>query len=1209
MNIRRNTFTLFLCALACAATAEVSRIESTPNAPFELSLDVDVDNPTPMAQIGYVEYSNTAKWDIPAPYVRIETENGTEVRFGGSDEWGDNLEFMAVSETAPASHLKPGETRKISFEYRSLGKAVDMQFGFSTGNEKPFPWEANSPRMRPSWADDMIWGLCLSTLRANIGATWNDYLARMRSDIDHFSRLGETAYRLDHLWQLEVNEAFGGDLAVPALDESTDMIRPARGFGLAFTRTYGSATYSRLLKGTLGYGWSDNYAAWAELTDGGRTLAFHGGSRETYLFHRVGRVWVPEKGRAKTVLSETDEEYALAFEGGLQMRIGKSVMRTTLIKDNQGNELRFSYDSDGQLVRVEHVDGQFLTFSYRDGLLTSVSDDLGRSSSYEYNGGMLVASTSIDGQRTQYRYLPADNTVCSRALRQIVLPDGNTQDFTYDSKGRLATLAVNGGTKVTEIRRSRLGSYTIVAPNGAETSVRIGSKGVPLRAVNAVGQKVAIQYRDDGLVSSVVGSTGRKSEMEYDSEGRPVAVKDPLGTTTRFGYDKEGRVDSVTDARGNAYRFGYDARGRGETVAFAGGPATRIEYSDRGDVTRFVNARGESVFMTYDKVGRPLTKTWESGRKFSWTYDARGNCVRSEDSETGAVTMKYDNLDRLVRIEHPGNRGFAYEYDSLGRIVRKTSLADGREQRYEFNKLGALAKVTDEKGELILENEYDAETGDIVRQRNGNGTYTTFENDLLGRATRIEHFGPDGKSIGFFAYEYDEDGNRVSQTTAEGVERYEYDANDQLVGVTYPDGTRETFAYDAVGNRLSANGVKYETNERNQVVKTVGADGAETCYDYDADGNLVRKTDAGGAVTEYAYDIENRLVSVRSAAQDIDWSCAYDVLGNRIKVTDHGKTTERLYANEGIPSVEAEYVDGALTARHVLLAGLALADVGADGAVRWRHADTLSSTRIVTDGAGKVTGTAGYKAFGELRASEGDAPASGWLGGLGVENDPTGLLFMRHRNYDPGLGRFIQQDPIGLSGGQINLYVYCGNSPVMNVDFLGLFPWSYFACYSLRAAHTIANNLGILTGIVGIGLGIAAIFCAAPWIATATAIVGAIGLGAAIAALGTNFFYRVFFDKKNLTWKAFAADVINLVLAKWGGSIFKSLGKIKVPQLRAFFKWLGNASNGKIGMPSKEFFKIAKKIINSEGFRNAINNLVQTILSALPSDMDVPLLH
>jgi RHS repeat-associated protein len=52
----------------------------------------------------------------------------------------------------------------------------------------------------------------------------------------------------------------------------------------------------------------------------------------------------------------------------------------------------------------------------------------------------------------------------------------------------------------------------------------------------------------------------------------------------------------------------------------------------------------------------------------------------------------------------------------------------------------------------------------------------------------------------------------------------------------------------------------------------------------------------------------------------------------------------------------------------------------------------------------------------------------------------TGLQSSRARFYDPNLGRFISEDPIGFAGGDINLFVYLRNNPVNDIDPFGLYP-------------------------------------------------------------------------------------------------------------------------------------------------------------------------
>lgn len=49
----------------------------------------------------------------------------------------------------------------------------------------------------------------------------------------------------------------------------------------------------------------------------------------------------------------------------------------------------------------------------------------------------------------------------------------------------------------------------------------------------------------------------------------------------------------------------------------------------------------------------------------------------------------------------------------------------------------------------------------------------------------------------------------------------------------------------------------------------------------------------------------------------------------------------------------------------------------------------------------------------------------------------TGLTYYGHRYYSPGMGRFVNRDPIGEQGG-VNLYAFCGNNSVGRWDYLGL---------------------------------------------------------------------------------------------------------------------------------------------------------------------------
>jgi RHS repeat-associated protein len=88
----------------------------------------------------------------------------------------------------------------------------------------------------------------------------------------------------------------------------------------------------------------------------------------------------------------------------------------------------------------------------------------------------------------------------------------------------------------------------------------------------------------------------------------------------------------------------------------------------------------------------------------------------------------------------------------------------------------------------------------------------------------------------------------------------------------------------------------------------------------------------------------------------------------------------------------------------------------------------------LTDSNGNVVENINYDSFGNGSSS------LTRYGCTGREFDTeTGLYYYRNRWYDPSVGRFISEDPIGLSGG-INLYAYVENDPHSFTDPSGLTP-------------------------------------------------------------------------------------------------------------------------------------------------------------------------
>ncbi len=106
------------------------------------------------------------------------------------------------------------------------------------------------------------------------------------------------------------------------------------------------------------------------------------------------------------------------------------------------------------------------------------------------------------------------------------------------------------------------------------------------------------------------------------------------------------------------------------------------------------------------------------------------------------------------------------------------------------------------------------------------------------------------------------------------------------------------------------------------------------------------------------------------------------------------------------------------------------------------HHDLSGNMVFITDDTGAVAAKFSYTPFGEVLDRTIGNPACdipiGFAGAFGVLREPNGLYYMNARYYDPTVGRFLSEDPLGLGGGDLTLYSYAGNNPVVFVDPSGL---------------------------------------------------------------------------------------------------------------------------------------------------------------------------
>ena len=270
-------------------------------------------------------------------------------------------------------------------------------------------------------------------------------------------------------------------------------------------------------------------------------------------------------------------------------------------------------------------------------------------------------------------------------------------------------------------------------------------------------------------------------------------------------------------------------------------------------------------------------------------------------------------------------------------------------------------------------------------------------------------------------YSYDKNGNILKQRafvfTMKDEEELEELASESREYVYKGDRLEsyngESCAYNAAGNPTTYRGTAAAwTNDRLASYK--GA-----TFTYDGQGRRASK----GSVT-YMYDSQSRLIKQSNGL-------------------------EYYYDHSGVCGVK--YNDNTYVYRK----------------------DIQGNICAILDSTGNVVVEYKYDAWGNhavLNASGGDIEEGTHIGNLNpfryrgyYYDTETGLYYLKSRYYDPETGRFISIDGISYLDAEtvngLNLYAYCLDNPVMNVDPDG----------TIAVSAVIALIIGISALVVGIG--------------------------------------------------------------------------------------------------------------------------------------------
>ena len=336
----------------------------------------------------------------------------------------------------------------------------------------------------------------------------------------------------------------------------------------------------------------------------------------------------------------------------------------------------------------------------------------------------------------------------------------------------------------------------------------------------------------------------------FTEEVREILLKNPV----KYFYDSKDRVIKTILPDGAVQTTEYK---------IVDG-AMCVETTDplKNKTVQLLDSRGKiSEILKYNSDDKLLTKS-------SYFYDLAGQLIEARDAKENSIKSEFNLLGQRTKLESNDSGTLWFEYDKYGNLIRKTDsrlLAKGQNINYEYDDLNRLVKVDYPESEdtFIEYGESDSADGSagrikIVRDSSGSLCY---EYGRLGEVVK------ESRTLNRHQYSLNE---QMSAVTC-----FESDYFGQLKSITYPDGEKVSYEYDAGGQVCKVKGRdKYGTDFN--YVNEIG---------YDQNGKRVIIEYGNGVVTKYSYDpkrlwlkhIETKSQRGR-ALQNVDYS--FDKVGN-----------------------------------------------------------------------------------------------------------------------------------------------------------------------------------------------------------------------------------------------------------------------------------------------------------------------------------------
>ncbi|MGJ4079542.1 RHS repeat-associated core domain-containing protein, partial [Corynebacterium macclintockiae] len=327
------------------------------------------------------------------------------------------------------------------------------------------------------------------------------------------------------------------------------------------------------------------------------------------------------------------------------------------------------------------------------GRTIAITDPAGRRTSHTLNvRGLITDTLDPDGNTTRIDYTPEGWPTT------LTHPDGTTLTATYDGEGNQLSSTNEMGATATTTYTVFDKPATTTDATGATTTITYNTQMQPVAITNADGHTWTYTYNLDGNITQQTDYNGIVTTNTTSPDGLVSAVTTPAGTTTTT-YNQLGLTTSVEDASGTTL-FDYDPVGRLTSIT---NPAATVTYTRdaygramsettrlaSGEETRHTIELSATGMVTGEHLTLPTAGTITTG----YGRNAAGEITSSTITQhtTPAVTHdRHTDTSAPAGLDHAGRLLAELTYTTNTRGHRATTAIDNLVRTIDIDTRGRI---------------------------------------------------------------------------------------------------------------------------------------------------------------------------------------------------------------------------------------------------------------------------------------------------------------------------------------------------------------------------------------------------------------------------------------------------------------------------------------------------------------------------------------